>query len=265
MAATDVVTDERLADLSDAIAAKVVELLDFRPLRDERVAYWTAVGGGSTSTTSVAFALASAGTASAPTFNHSTLYNSIGKVAWRITTAATTAIAYMRGNNFCARGVAGYGSSGFKVTMRGGPDTGTSTATARFFMGLKPAANPTDVNPSTLTNIVGMGWDSADTNVQIMVNDASGTATKVDLGASFPVPTVDSSAFYRLDLSCDPGGSAVDYTVTDLISGATTSGTLTTDLPVATTALGAHAWHSVGGTSSVVGLAMQDVYTKTSF
>ena len=87
----------------------------------------------------------------------------------------------------CARGVAGYGSSGFKVTMRGGPDTGTSTATDRFFMGLKPAANPTDVNPSTLANIVGMGWDSADTNVQIMTNDASGTATKIDLGASFLV------------------------------------------------------------------------------
>lgn len=249
-----------------AIAADVKALLDFRPLRDERFAYWSAVGGGSTSTTStVAFALASAGTASAPTFDYTSLYKSIGKVAWRITAASATAIAYMRGNNFCARGVAGYGSSGFKLTMRGGPDTGTTTATARFFMGLKPAANPSDVEPSSLANIVGMGWDSADTNVQIMTNDASGVATKVNLGASFPVPTVDSSAFYRLDLSCDPGGASIAYKVTDMISGAIAEGTLTTDLPVATTALGVHAWHSVGGTSSVVGLAMQDVYIKTSF
>lgn len=265
MAGTDFVTDQQIADLWAAIAGRVNTNADARPLRDRRCAYWTAVGGGSTSTTSLAFALASAGTATADSsFGYGSKYASIGKVLYRVTTAATTAIAYVRGNNFCARGAADRYSSGFRVTLRGGPDTGTTNATGRFFMGLKPAANPTDVEPSSLANIIGLGWDSADANLQIMHNDASGAATKEDLGASWPVPTTNSAAMYRLDLSCDPGGSSVAYTVTDMVSGATTSGTLTTDLPATTTALAAHMWHSVGGTSSVVGLAAMDMYLETS-
>lgn len=32
---------------------------------------------------------------------------------------------------------------------------------------------PTDVQPSTILNIIGMGWDAADANIQIMHNDGS--------------------------------------------------------------------------------------------
>lgn len=237
----------------------------FRSLRDVRNAYWTAVGGGSTSgTSSVAWAHASAGTATAATFNMTTKYNSYGRLEYLVTTASTTAVAYIRSNNFCAIGVSGYASSGFNVSFRGGPATGVTTSTSRFWMGLKPAGNPTDVNPSTYTDMVGLGYDAADTNLQMMTNNASGTATKTDLGASFPVPTTDRSVLYWLTMSCDPAGSSIAYTVKELVGGATTSGTLSTDLPTATTAIGPHIYSSVGGTSSVVGIAVLDVYMETS-
>lgn len=249
-----------------AIGADVKAILAYRQFRDTRTLYWSAVGGGSTTVVSTSgFALASAGTATADSsFGYGSKFASVGKVFYRITTASATAIAYVRTNNFCARGASDRSSSGFNVTMRGGPDTGTSNATSRFFMGLKPAANPTDVEPSSLANIIGLGWDSADANLQIMHNDASGAATKEDLGASWPVPAVNTASIYKLDLLCAPGGSEIFWTVTDIITGATTNGSVTTDLPVATTAIAPHMWHSVGGVSSVVGITAVDIFAETT-
>lgn len=50
---------------------------------------------------------------------------------------------------------------------------------------------PTDVDPSTSIQHVGIGWDSADANVQIMFNDGTGSSSKIDLGSSWPVPVTD--------------------------------------------------------------------------
>lgn len=105
-----------------------------------------------------------------------------------------------------------------------------------------------------------MGWDAADTNIQIMVNDASGTCTKVDLGASFPVPTTDRTALYELSLFSPKGTTqSVAWQVTDLVSGAVASGTITTNVPAATALLCPRGWMSVGGTSSVIGLGVSGI------
>jgi hypothetical protein len=67
---------------------------------------------------------------------------------------------------------------------------------------------------------------------------------------------------YLLELNSPPGTtSRVDYTVTDLVGGATISGsiTVTTDLPSNTTLLLPKGWCSVGGTSSVVGFALSSI------
>lgn len=48
----------------------------------------------------------------------------------------------------------------------------------------------------------------------------------------------------------------VNWLVTDMVSGATASGTTTTDLPGTTTLLAPRGWISVGGTSSVTGLGV---------
>lgn len=106
-----------------------------------------------------------------------------------------------------------------------------------------------------------MGWDAADANVQMMFNDASGTCTKVDLGASFPVPSTDRSTLYELELYSPPGTTQTVYwRVTNLITGDVTSGTQTTDLPIVSGLLAPRLWMSVGGTSSVIGMALGNVY-----
>jgi hypothetical protein len=179
-----------------------------------------------------------------------------------VTVAATTAVAgYRPAAAHLLRGNAA-GVGGFYVNQVWGPATGVATSTYRAFCGIAASTSaPTDVNPSTQVSCIGMGWDSGDANVQLMYNDASGTATKVSLGASFLRPTVDRTSVYRIELWCGPNASKISYRITDLVSGAVASGDtgVSTDIPANTTLLAERAYCSVGGTSAVVGLSLYGI------
>ena len=63
-------------------------------------------------------------------------------------------------------------------------------ANARFFVGIINKFAPIgNTNPSTNFNLIGVGADSGDTNIQVIHNDQSGVATKIDLGVNFPANT----------------------------------------------------------------------------
>jgi hypothetical protein len=112
----------------------------------------------------------------------------------------------------------------------------------------------------------GVAYDAADTNMQFMHNSGSGTATKIDLGASFPRPSADRTKMYELAMFSPPnGGDVVRYQITDLGTSATVFGEVTTNLPSATTVLSARGYSSVGGTSSVTGIALASQYIETDF
>jgi hypothetical protein len=139
-----------------------------------------------------------------------------------------------------------------------------ATSTTRGFCGLRSATGaPTDVNPSTYADVLGMGWDSGQTNIQILRRTGSGTTQFIDLGASFPRPSADRSKVYELSLFCPPGGSTVGYEVTDLGTAAVATGTLVDNLPASTTLLNPLISMSVGGTSSVSGLNLFSLYIET--
>jgi len=124
---------------------------------------------------------------------------------------------------------------------------------------------PTDVQPSTLVSMVGMGWDAADTNIQIMCNDNAGTATKIDLGSNFPVPTVDRSNAYDLRLLVLPNSTNIYYKVVNIVNDAVASGLLTTNVPGAGSLLGPRGWMSVGGTSSVIGIGFSQCTIESDY
>jgi hypothetical protein len=143
-------------------------------------------------------------------------------------------------------------ATGFRHTGGWMVSEGGSISTHRAFAGLRNnTAAPTDVNPSTLTLIIGFGYDSADTNVQLMHNDGSGTATKVDTGIAKPTSNNSASFFYSF--TCTAGGNVV-CTITEIISGATFTATVSSDQPATTDALYAWTSMSVGGTSSAAGI-----------
>jgi len=190
-------------------------------------------------------------------------------------TASTSAIAGLRGNS--SQKIARIGRDanspgGFLLRYVWGPASGAATPTTRAFCGMEAtAAAPTDVEPSSRVNFVGMAWDAADTNIQLMHNDGAGAATKIDLGPGFPVPTTNQDTVYELQLySPDDTTQMVSYRViryatNDKTIAAEATGTITSNLPAVTTTLAPMCIMSVGGTSSVIGVAVMGVLVAREY
>lgn len=229
-------------------------------------AYFALLPSGDTTFTNFgcpAWSLTGSALSETPTIG--TRRDRIRRVRVHVTTAATTAVAGVLCNTVHPLTVGGGNSweGGFLGTMIAGPATGVTNASHRFFMGLHDTGAPSDVNPSTLLNMCGIGYDSADTEVQFMRNDGSGTATKTSLGASFPKPTADLTNMYRLRLFSPPGTGQVRYEVTNLVNRAVATGTVTTDLPTTSSLLTPKIYSSVGGVSAVTGVTIGPVQFQT--
>jgi len=151
---------------------------------------------------------------------------------WTMTTTTTAnAVSGTRfGINSCWRGNAA-GLGGFFFVSRFGFDTWL--AGARFFTGLRlSAAASGTVEISTLLNFIGVGQDAADSTIQIMHNDGSGAATKIDT-----TWTIDNTTLYELVLFAEPNGSEIYYRLKNLGTDDVFEGVATTDLPTSTSFL----------------------------
>lgn len=207
------------------------------------------------------FQISTTGTATGNSISSSTPYRAQHKYEYLVTTASTTAVAGVRGGYDQFREGTDAHNGGFEYAISWGPATGVATSTARAFAGVRnsPSA-PTDVNPSTLTEIAGMGYDGTDANIQVMYNDASGTCTKVDLGSGFPVPTADRTDFYTFYLSIASNGGTYYWKVVDESDGTTSTGSFNTNKPVNSSYLRPFAYTSAGGTSSVIGIGIFGIW-----
>jgi len=213
---------------------------------------------GSATFDAVGLATASTGTASAVAPSSSNLFTQAPRN--KIASAATAgSSATLRGSQLCLwRGNAA-GLGGFYLCMRGGIETFQSNA--RMFMGLySAAADIGNVNPSTLLNMAGIGFDSGQTTLRLFRNDGSGAATAIDLGASFP--TNSSETLYELILSAEPNASEIRYRVENLNSGAVAEGALSSDLPASTQFLTPHFWFNNGTTAAAVEIAVVSLYAE---
>jgi hypothetical protein len=127
---------------------------------------------------------------------------------------------------------------------------------AKQFHGLLPISTLSTINNLvdvvSLTNFIGVGSDAGDTNLQVFYNDASGTASKIDLGANFPANRTAGASldkFYVFDLYNEHDSMEVKYRITDRVTGNTAQGTLTTDLPLDTVLLGPQSIRTNGATA----------------
>lgn len=132
-------------------------------------------------------------------------------------------------------------STGFRFVVGfGHSDTAQNTG-ARQFYGVTSSTTNLAIS-STVTvaqqvSIIGIGSDSSDTNLQLFYNDASGAASKIDLGANFPANRGAGSAstdFFELELYNERASSDVLYKATSLATSTVVQGTLTSDIPTNT-------------------------------
>lgn len=109
-----------------------------------------------------------------------------------------------------------------------------------------------------LANTLGLAFDAAvDANWQI-THCLSGGATKVDLGANFPIN--DPSAVLDVEFKCAPNAGTIAWTVKNLNSGATASGTISTNLPSNAAFLCPRVYMSNGGTAAAVSCDVMMIY-----
>lgn len=104
----------------------------------------------------------------------------------------------------------------------------------RFFCGISKGNQfvaPTNVEPNTLTDIVGICQLSTSTNMHVVYNDASGTATTIDLGSSYPC--TDSQYNYYITIEQTTTSYIVSVERVTILTGVSisTANTLTTNIP----------------------------------
>lgn len=143
---------------------------------------------------------------------------------------------------------------------------------ARQFVGLTNTTSLLSIS-STITveqqtNIIGLGSDSADVNLQIFHNDTTGTCTKIDLGANFPANktgAVANGEVYALELINIYRENFVYYKVTKLSTGLYVNGIITTNLPANNTPLMPQVVRTSGATSQNVSIDVLQIMTTTKY
>ncbi len=157
----------------------------------------------------------------------------------------------------------GAGLGGFYGVFRFG--ISSSVATQQLAVGLfsVTTAISTSQVPSALTNCIFVGNDAGDTNLQLMFNDGSGTATKVNLGSDFVKN--QTGGIYELTLFARPNDTKVSYRVKRLDAAGEVSGDITTDLVANTTFLAPHFYANNGGTAAAVILDFYRYYMESDY
>ncbi len=162
----------------------------------------------------------------------------------------------------------GSGNGGFYKICRFGCSDAATVAGARQFVGVSSTVSaPTNVEPSTLTNSIGVGHGASDTNLKIFYGGST-AQTPISLGANFPVNTLSTDVYELALFAPTNSNNTVYYEVTRINTGNVATGTLTgtagTALPSSTTLLAyQRAWRSNNATAKAVGLDIMSDYIET--
>lgn len=200
----------------------------------------------------------SAGTTAHPVPSNASLRQSL--LRWSGTSAATAASAYDsrgQGQSRITLSDAG-GLGGFTQKMR---FSVTSTvATQRLMMGLAQYSGAwNNIDPYSRTLIIVLGYDaSVDSTYQIIHCPNLGTTTKVNTGIAIN----NTNAVFDFVLSNAPGSGDVSWSLKDINSGASASGTLTSNLPPAGTYLAPRIHINNGGTAAAVSVEVFGVWAS---
>jgi hypothetical protein len=193
-----------------------------------------------------------AGTATAAALSATSLFTQSPRLIYASAASAGSSAGVRGAQLACWRGDAA-DRGGFYLLMRFGWQQ--VQAQGRCFAGLSGSVSAVgNVNPSTLTDIIGVGFDSGQTSLRLLYNDNAGSASALDLGGDFPSNTAQE--LYELMLSCEPGAETIAWRVERLNTGHVASGTIDTDLPASTAFLTPHLWGNNGTTAAAVQIAL---------
>jgi hypothetical protein len=200
------------------------------------------------------------GNASTPSLSNTNLMSGMRRTRFTTSTSANSQSGVRSSSQLVWRGDTA-GSGGFYYAARFGYST--QITGQRGFVGLFADSNsPGNIDYSTMIDMIGVGYDAGDTYLQLMHNDNDGGAIKIDLGAGFPK---DTSTVYDFRLYAAPNASSIDYFIENMNTGATQSGSITTDLPRNTEFLGMYAYLNNNATALAAQLEVMRQYLECDY
>ena len=230
-------------------------------LGGNKVAMWMPPGGSTTVPGIFGMAaLTAVGTATARTVATTNLLSRMTRLGY-VSAATAGSLAGAREAVAKFTTGAGPGLGGFFARYRFGVSDPAVVAGARMFIGLDAAtAAPTNVEPSTKVNCIGVAQISTSSNLNIVYGNAT-AKTPIDLGANFPANTAADA--YELNLFSPPAGG-VHWQVRRLNTVFEASGFVSsTEAPSATTLLCHQLWRCNNATALAVGLDVCGIYIET--
>jgi hypothetical protein len=163
----------------------------------------------------------------------------------------------------------GAGLGGFHFICRFATSDATTVSGARAFIGFTSATNaPTNVQPSTLTNCVGIAQLSTDATQWYIVYGGSAAQTAIPLGTALGAPTLTNTAF-EIDLFSPPSSNGViHYEAMNVGTGVKVIGTLTpatvgVQTPASTTLLAERLWRGNNQQDQTASLDIISIYIET--
>lgn len=237
-------------------------------LARNKIGYWCPPGNGSTVPGVLGFTAPTVTgfTATARNVATTNLFTRMRRLGY-VTTAVAGQVGQWRHGSM--QFTIGNGSTlgGFTYIIRFGTSDAATVSGARMFMGMRSNATPTNVEPSTITNCVGIGHGAADTNLKLYFGGSAAQAP-IDLGANFPANTL-SVDMYELALFAPVNSQVIHYEVTRLNTGNVASGTLSgtvgTVIPAATTLIGPWGYRTNNATALAVGIDIASAYIETDY
>jgi len=215
---------------------------------------WVTCLGNAVTITSHGMGAVVTGTATARTVATTNLHTSLRRVGL-VSAAAAGSSAGIRNNalQFCRGGISGGTPYDGGVIYRARFGLGAVQANMRWFVGLRNvAAAITNVNPSTLLNIVAFGLDSGDTTVRLLQNDGAGAATKTNTTISGV--TLDS--VFDVFIGSSPDSSQWSVALWRRDTQEYYEDQITLDQPAQTTLLSTEMWINNGTTAAAVAMDM---------
>lgn len=218
--------------------------------------------------------LTATGTATARTVATTNLFTRTRKLGY---VSASTAGALAGIRNPAAQFTTGNGSGlgGIFTAIRFGVSDAAAVTGARMFVGLSSSTGaPTNVEPSTLTNCVGIAQLSTDSTQLYIIYGGSAAQTAIALGTNFPPMAgvgIANGIAYDLTLFSSPNSNGVIYYQVERIGTAfVATGTLTpavvgTQTPASTTLLTHQIWRSNNATALAVGIDVLNIYVETDY
>jgi hypothetical protein len=237
-------------------------------LARNKVGYWAAPGNATTLPGTFGYvAPTTTGTITARSVTTTSLFGRMRRISYvSATTAGSIACQYIA---FAQVTVGdGAGNGGFYKICRFGISDAAAVSGARMFCGLGSSiAAPTNVEPSTLTNSIGMGHGAADTTMHIYYG-GSNAQTPIDLGSNFPANTRNTDVYELALFAPSNSSNTVYYEVTRLNTGnvaiGTLSGTAGTVLPLSSTLLSyQRLWRCNNATALAVAYDIMSDYIET--